>query len=637
MRHNIVTVLGIIAVYAAFFATDVMGQETATVVEPSPQPFGEPDLDLGATGRWWDYVKSPGAISYVKHMGIDVPRDQTVAFALYTHDHGVLKLTAQLYPLKPGESSVVRLELCRNGVWTEAARKKVVYPGWTAHFRLEQWDANQTVPYRVCHGDNAFFEGKIRRDPTDKEEIVAAVMSCNGSHDVRENPNANTVASLKKLDPDVLFFVGDQHYRHSEHTAGWLNFGQDFREILRDRPVVAITDDHDVGHGNLWGEGGKKAHTSGASDGGYKLPPAYVNMVQRQQMWHLPDPFDATPIERGITVHYTRLRVGGVDFIILEDRKFKSGPAGKIPMFGGRPDHINTLDFDPKSIDLPGLKLLGDHQSEFLRKWSEDWTGAEIKAAVSQTAFCGAVHIHGSYQHYLRADLDCNGWPQGRRDDVLRQLRSVQAAHLCGDQHLAVVVKHGIDNNADGPYAFTGPALWNSIYRRWWKPRDEKPGDDPVKGSPLRWTGNYRDGLGNRIRMLAYANPPFARTLTRDQRADGFAIARFNKENRTITFECWPRQANVADGDKAQFPGWPITFPIADNDGRKPTGWLPQLNFETANPVVQVINETTGEILYCLRIQGKSFRPPVFGPGRYTVKAGNNKPENVILSGAIPK
>ena len=53
---------------------------------------------------------------------MDVPRDQVVAFALYTHDRGVLKLTAQLYPLKPGEPREARLEFQRDGEWTEAAQ-----------------------------------------------------------------------------------------------------------------------------------------------------------------------------------------------------------------------------------------------------------------------------------------------------------------------------------------------------------------------------------------------------------------------------------------------------------------------------------------------------------------------------------
>jgi hypothetical protein len=561
---------------------------------------------------------------------MDVPRDQVVAFALYTHDHGVLKLTAQLYPLKPGEARQARLEFQRDGKWMEAATAPVLFPGWSAHFRIENWDDTQDVVYRVRHGDAAEFVGLIRRDPRDKDVIVVANLSCNSSRTTGLRPEI--LDNLKVQNPDLLFFAGDQTYRHTEHTAGWIEFGLQFRDVIRDRPTITIPDDHDVGHPNLWGENGKRSTLKGNADGGYFYPVEYVNLVQRQQTWHLPDPVDPAPVERGITVYFTRLRVGGIDFAILEDRKFKSGPAGKIPQMGPRPDHINDPAYDPKSIDLPGLQLLGERQHQFLNAWSEDWTGADVKAVLSQTAFCGAVHMHGKRSDRLLADLDCNGWPQSARDQALAALRRVQAVHLCGDQHLAVVVKHGISEFGDGPYAFTSPALVNTIYGRWWHPLDEQPGPNPVPDSPLPWTGDFRDGLGNRISMLAYANPP--NIADERQRGDGYGLVRFDKKSRRITFECWPRFADVQDGDQAQFPGWPLTIAMSDNDGRKPVAWLPELHFVDADAaVVQVVSEKTGELLYTRRVHGGHFQPPVFAPGEYTIRVGRDRPGTFQLAG----
>ncbi len=60
------------------------------------------------------------------------------------------------------------------------------------------------------------------------------------------------------------------------------------------------------------------------------------------------------------------------------------------------------------------------------------------------------------------------------------------------------------------------------------------------------------------------------------------------------------------------------------------TGYLPTLKFNTENPVVQVVDEASGEILYTERIQGKEYRPRVFGGGSFTVKAGKDKPEKVV-------
>ena len=594
--------------------------------EPA-QPFGSdfPNLDSNAVGQWW--TRKPKNADKPR---LQVPRDEVVAFAVYTHDRGVLKLTCQLYPLMPDEPREVALDLKMPGEadWNQVATEEVVYPGWSAHFRIEGWDNRNNVPYRLRLGDQSSFEGLIRKDPVDKETIVVAALSCNSSR--TPGPRPRMIENLKKQDPDLLFFAGDQSYHHTQHTFGWLEFGEQFREVMRDRPVIAIPDDHDVGQANIWGENGKQATTTAGPEGGFYYPAGYVNMVQRCQTWHLPDPYDPAPIERGIGVYYTNLRLGGIDFAILEDRKFKSGPDGKIPKMGPRPDHINDPSYDRDSVDLPGLKLLGDRQLEFLDAWIADWTGAEMKAVLSQTAFCGAVHLHGNPENRLLADLDCNGWPQSGRNRALEAIRRAWAPHICGDQHLAVLVKHGIESPSDGPFGFTTPAIVNTIYGRWWHPEDEQAGENPVPTSPLPWTGEYQDGLGNLIRMIAYANPEDRKDETK--RADGHGIVRFNKADRTITFECWPRFASVDDGDAAQFAGWPVTVKMRENDGRQVVGYLPEIRFENAtSPVVQVIHDASGEVMYTIRVRGSKFRPPVYREGTHNVKIGRDQPDQLTL------
>ena len=117
------------------------------------QPFGAdfPQLDGDATGQWW----MPRGNKKPRLM---VPRDQVMAFAVYTHDRGVLKLTAQLYPLLPDEPRQVRLELKRDGEWKEIAREDIHELGWSAHFRIESWDNTKDVPYRLRHGAKSQFE-----------------------------------------------------------------------------------------------------------------------------------------------------------------------------------------------------------------------------------------------------------------------------------------------------------------------------------------------------------------------------------------------------------------------------------------------------------------------------------------------
>jgi hypothetical protein len=80
--------------------------------------------------------------------------------------------------------------------------------------------------------------------------------------------------------------------------------------------------------------------------------------------------------------------------------------------------------------------------------------------------------------------------------------------------------------------------------------------------------------------------------------------------------------------------GWPITVQGDDNDGRQPVAWLPELIVEGVGaPVIQVIAESSGEVLYTLRARANRFQPPVYGTGTYTIKIGKDRPDGQTLAG----
>ena len=501
-------------------------------------------LDTLATNDWWNRKAS-------KIINMKVPRDQTVAFGIYTASNNKLKLSAQLFPLYPEETRTVRLELFQKDQWKEVQTQQVNEIGWAAFFRVEDWDMNQSVKYRILHGENAQFEGTIRKDPVDKNEINIAALSCNSNKD--RGAREKYVKNINALNPDLVFFAGDQSYDHKEHTAAWLKFGMQFREVFRHRPCVTIPDDHDIGQGNLWGESGKKSMRNDGNDGGYFFNPEYVKMVERAQTTHLPDAFHQAPLEQGINTYFTSLKIGAVDFAIIEDRKFKSGPNGKIPKQGPRADHINDPSYNPESINLPELVLLGQLQHQFLEEWGVD-KNSKMKAVLSATGFCGGAHLHGRRAERLHADLDSNGWPQHGRNKALSLIQKAGAVHIAGDQHLPTLIHHGIIDYEDGPWAFVVPAIINNYYSRWWWPEDEMPGEN--NNDLLPWTGRYLDGFKNKITMQAYANPD-----TKSNGA-GFGFIRFNIEKNEVTFECWPRESNVLKADAKQFTGWPVTVKL---------------------------------------------------------------------------
>ncbi len=548
-----------------------------------------------------------------------VLENQVICFALYTVHNNILKLTAQLYELDENADRTVRLEIKTNGKWTEIASTKVIERGWTAPFRITDWDSSHDYKYRVAHGDSAFFTGTIRRDPVEKEEIVVAAFTGNSKWD--RGPREDIISNIKVQNPDLLFFSGDQVYDHTTHFESWLLFGRQFREIIKDRPTICIPDDHDVGLPNLFGDGGRVHSPYGYKD------PEYVKEVERAQTSHLPDSYDPRPIERGIGTYYTALNWGRISFAIIEDRKFKSHPdildqerlAEKGVVFS-RIDHIQKLP-NPELIDVPGATLLGKRQLNFLREWGKNWEDADMKAVLSQTIFAGGAHIHKGTR--LKADLDSNGWPQTGRNKALTEMRKCFAFHIAGDQHLATVIHHGLDEWKDAGWSFCVPSIVN-LYPRTWFPLER--GIDHVAG-PLRHTGNYLDGFGNHISMYAYVNPtPENMYPPADNGASGYGLVRFNKSSRTITVECWPRYVDVSKPDAQQYAGFPIKINQQDNYGREAVAYLPVIEvIGWQNPVIQIIDESNNEIVYTIRINGSSFRPKVFADGSYTIKIGEKE------------
>jgi alkaline phosphatase D len=595
----------------------------------------------GRPGPWGTFWFSDWRVGGSKVERHDERAFGPILFAQYTLSRRVLKLTAQMPPLGQRDSQNVRLEVRHGQAWTTLAKAPIDSAARTATFRVEGWDDTQNVPYQLSYThrfadqttEEHHWSGVVRRDPTQAPVLTVGDVSCN-LHSAF--PNAAYVAQMTRLDPDLLAFTGDQFYEPSggygvqrspldaailDMLRKWYLHGWTWRELMRDRPSISIPDDHDVYQGNIWGEGGAANHGTQES-GGYEMPPAWVNVVHRTQTSHHPDCDDPIPIGQGISVYFGSLVYGRISFAILADRQFKSGPEGKVPATGGRGDHVADPGFDSKTADLPGLELLGERQLRFIRTWAADWRGADMKAVISQSPFTAMATTHGRERERLRADYDTNGWPQKARNAAVREIRKAFAFHIAGDQHLPALLHYGVEAHGDAGLAFAGPAV-NSIYPRWWEP--ETPGGNRPAGSDEK-LGEFRDSFGHPLTVLAVANPllrfrPGVLDAERDKAA-GLGIVRFDKRNRTIKIECWPFLADVTRAG-TQFPGWPVTVSMLDNYARRPAAWLPLLEIEgTEHPVVQVVEERSGEVLYTLRIAGRRFRPHVFATGSYTVRVG---------------
>lgn len=596
-----------------------------------------------------------------------------ILFAQYTLSKNILKMTAQLPPIGKEDGEYVQFQIKESGKWNTIQKTMIDALARTVRFKVENWNTQKDIPYRLVYklvsGNDKLkdyhYEGTIRKEPLDKKELVVAAFT--GNNDLGF-PNNDIFNSVKKHNPDVMFFSGDQIYEGVggygvqrspidksiiDYLRKWYLYGWAYGDLMRDRPTIAIPDDHDVYHGNIWGEAGK-AVPSGtfgkeAQDaGGYKMPAEWVIMVERTQTSHLPDPYDSTPVKQGIGVYYTSMNYAGVSFAIIEDRKFKSAPKPLMPKAKVNNGWAQNKKWNAeREGDVAGAILLGKRQLEFLDNWASDWADKTwMKVVLSQTIFANVATLpreksgHDSVVPSLKIfskgeyppddvpvkDMDSNGWPQTPRNKAVSIIRKAFAFHIAGDQHLGSTIQYGVDDWNDAGYAFCVPSISNVWPRRWFP---NSPGKNRKENSP-KYTGDFKDGFGNKMTVSAVSNPIFTgkKPARLYDRATGYGIVRFKKDNRDIEIECWPRLSDPST-DK-QYAGWPIKINQNENYERKAVAYLPTLKINgMTNPVVQIINESKNEIIYTLRINGSSFTPKVFELGNYTIKVGELETDKV--------
>jgi hypothetical protein len=602
--------------------------------------------------------------------------------ALYTLSRETLKLTVQFMPLSTQENQQVDLFIRPGDTWEPAGTSSLQHPSFTAPFRVENWNYAKDVPFRIEYAlkrkkDKGYaLEGSIKKDPADKNKLVMISMSCVEQVIKPQRtswvgvdgetypwdwgllyPHVDLVERLKKHEADVMFFAGDQVYEGASPTRAdrehafldylykWYLWCLTNKELTTRIPIIAIPDDHDVYHGNIWGAGGKATppglQGAAAQDqGGYKMPPGFVNMVQTTQTSHLPDPFDPKPVEQGIGVYFTECNVGGLSIAVVEDRKFKSPPKVLLPeanIFNG---WVQNPDWDVKKKSrISHAVLLGERQLRFLDHWADDWSNQTwMKTVVSQTLFSNVATLPASAKNdgvvpgleipepdtYVQgdkqvADFDSNGWPQVGRDKAIHRFRKAFATHIVGDQHLASTSQYGIEDWRDSSYVIVSPATGNIFPRRWWPP---VPGKNRKPGSP-EYTGDFEDGFGNKVTVYAIANPhkTTIEPTRHHELVTGYSVITFFKDSRDIMLANW---AYWADPDEDQpFPGWPVRLNQTDNFGKRAEAWLPEIRITgMENPVIQIIPDGSDTTLYTLRIPGRTFQPKVFAPGLYTIRVG---------------
>ena len=503
----------------------------------------------------------------------------------------VMKLSALTGPLGEDDSKDVELFIKQDNQWNSLGTASLDTDAWVATFRIANWNETIATPFMVVYRQKnksgseteSIWEGTIKPNPVDRPLRIGA-LTCQNDYAFPYEPVAN---NLKALDPDLLYFSGDQLYESHggyglirdpaepailNYLRKFYQFGWSFRDAMRDRPTLCLPDDHDVFQGNIWGEGGAKmSEGSTSSKGGYREPARMVNVVHKTNAAHHPDYYEPQPVKQGISVYYGDMVYGGVGFAILSDRQFKSGPE-RVETGSGRADHVRDPDFDTTALDKPGLELLGKRQEDFLRKWSQDWRGHSMKVVLSQTVFAGVATHHGGYDGYLKADLDSGGWPQSKRNLAIEILRQAKPLHINGDQHLTSLVQYGVEKQRDGFWSFCTPAIAVG-YPRWWRPDEVGMNHQNRPEHGLSNTGEYTDGLGNRIYVYAVGDPQVATKKHRyekaHQKGSGFGFVTIDTKKGTYQLDSYRFLVDARNlKPEDQFPGWPVTIHQEENLGQ---------------------------------------------------------------------
>ncbi|MDB4809913.1 alkaline phosphatase D family protein [bacterium] len=452
--------------------------------------------------------------------------------------------------------------------WTLTDSQPVDQLTATVLFQRESWPRQTQMLFKVTCGDSE-WQGVFRAEPKKGTVLKLAALSC---HKDIGWPWTEAIAELIAHDPDLVYFSGDQIYENdygspmfrattaedvplgmANYLQKYRKFGEAFRELMRDRPTIMITDDHDVYANDLWGNGGV-VMDGNRTTGGYPTHPDWVNAAEFTQTGHLPDPVDPGPHGDGVRAYYTALEYGGVHFAILEDRKFKSPPSEVIQELIAPPgfqfpkkrrtdfeiEVVLDPDYDCTKLDGPGLHLLGSQQESFLASWSK---------TLKQSGSVGAVLSQSPWAHVAMysptsADLDSNAWPQSGRNRALKAIGDAPVVMLHGDVHLGTLGRHGVEKFNDGPVSYSIPSFSSKASRRW---EPLKPGDNREPGAP-ETTGEFKDRFGNKVTMYGAGNG-----------LNGYGIVLFDAESQKIELQFHPMNEQRKP-IKTNVPGWPRTL-----------------------------------------------------------------------------
>ena len=536
------------------------------------------------TSFWFKKWKMQGT----KIQKNDDRRFGPVLGAHYTISRNTLRMTAQMPPLSKDHLKKVKLEIREKGTdtWQIADRAGIQTPGWMATFQMKDWNSQKAWDYRLSYplkesSQLHHLKGTIQKEP-DQGKITVAGMShiqskrepigkrCYFTGDSIWYPHTPAIENIQKQQPDILAYTGNQAYRnlpttlksdssdevYLDYLYKWYLFCWSHGTLTRNTPSIILPGPRDLYR--------KPSNP---------MPAPFINMVQKSQTGHLPAPYDPSPNHQGIPAFYTDLQYGGLDLAIVETNKFTKKDSKPTP--------------GPQGASSQTRGALGPRQLNFLRNWTNNWTGAHVKAVVSHSsirnsrippdspgegsASCGKTPAFSEQEKQ----------PGPEWEQALEIIRKGHALMITSGRSAPYGFHHGIDQKGDAGYEFGLPSF-----------------SPPMDAS-------------------------FQQTGEKNFPVTGYGIIHFDLTRQKIEFSAWAGRTDPGEGKP--YRGWPVSLGVEDNYLKNPVGFLPEIITRglNHNPVYKVYHDNAPELIYAKRAKDSLFRPAVYDESVYTLVVGS--------------
>jgi len=510
---------------------------------------------------------------------------------VYSVFENKLKLTAQFMPISKTDNKLVILEMSdyKKENWKEYSKVQIDTLSYTAKFETQIPNSNAIYNYRIVYNQKDAngkskkieFLGIISNNKNQQNIIKLAIFKNNSFLNNSINlenfditlPNEKFTTAIKKSNPDLLLFMGNQINTNNQEPADFSNFKNlrldylnkwylwylAYGEFTSNNPSMILPSNNDFCvHDTIDDvkiELSKRLNKKDLSNF-IKL----VNTTQFTEEDHQAKDFES-------------FNFGNISFALINNKLEAKNEADQLqPIFQINENLIDS--FEIRKLD-------------FLTNWSTDWTSADMKAIITQYPI-SQIDIPKEAISYL----------QKKENHTIRIAQKTQSVIITSATSSSFLYKYGLKNFGDASYSYISPQLYS-----WDKMHKQKI--------------EYINSNNEKIQILA--KPEEDSLKLPNDISLSFGMVSFNKFQKSISFENFNCNIDTLQGESKN---WRETVLNKNNFQENSPSFLPQLEIKglTTMPIISVYDGLTKELIYSKRIKSMNYKPQVYYWGKYDIE-----------------